>query len=347
MEIQFLDVGCGDAIHIRFIGTEGEPRNILIDGGTDKKDIYDKVLKKRIEDIVDTKKEKIDLWIISHIDDDHIGGVIRLLHDTALLDKVKLHEVQFWFNYSIHDLDTGLGKNNLKNVSQGILLRDYLLEHSNVVGQITDGMGTIDLWGVKATILSPNAKIHNALLAKWSKEEKIIKPNPPSELKVSDRNDYKTKIEDFDLNKEVVNPTIENASSIAVLLEANGEHILLTADSRASVLTKALKTINDGKKVKLKYMQVPHHGSRYNISKKMLELVDCSDYIISGDGFNKDNLPNKHTLVKILAANPGKEINFHITQKNVVTESIFKVDTKHTINLFFPQKGNDALKFTI
>ncbi len=74
LKITFVDVGQGDCILIQ------TPRgqNILIDGGKSIKEDFLKefLLKNRIG--------KIDLAVISHIHDDHIGGIINLLGEVNI-----------------------------------------------------------------------------------------------------------------------------------------------------------------------------------------------------------------------------------------------------------------------
>lgn len=346
MNIDFLDAGCADAIHINFIGDDKKTHNILIDGGSEKGNLYEKGLRKRIHEIINVRKEIIDIWIITHIDDDHIGGILRLLKDTELLEAVDLSRTTFWFNYSNWDYDSGIRTNNLKNVKQGITLRNYIIENSKIRESITDD-DIIDLWGAKAIILSPNNQKYNALLNVWKNEETKIRSSETSSLKINRKNDYNTKVEDFDISKEVKDASIENGSSIAFILQFNDESILFSADSHPDTLACSISRIYKNKKLKLKFMQIPHHGSRYNISNSLLKIIDCKDYIISADGFNRSNLPNKETFVKVLHANPHKIINFHITQKNELTQNIFKVDKDSQINLKFPDQGKNHLHFTI
>ncbi len=347
MEITFIDAGCGDAIHIRFLGDDKNTHNILIDGGTEKGSVYPEGLRKALEDIVSRPDEFVDLWILSHIDDDHIGGILRLLKDNELLLKVNLSRTKFWFNYTIWDYDTGIRDNDRKSTSQGIALRDYLLKNSILNESITNDLGTIDLWGAKVTILSPDQKNVDELIEKWGQEERRLREREVSSKKSARKNDYDKPIEEFNISKEHKKHSKENASSIAFLLEYNGASILLTADSEPEAIIAGLKRLNSGKPVKLDYMQLPHHGSKFNIRNELLELVKCSNYIVCSDGFNNANLPNKETFVKVLSANPEQEIQFFITQKNPLTKSIFDVDKAHKINLNFPEDGQRNLSFRI
>ncbi|KIO54657.1 MULTISPECIES: MBL fold metallo-hydrolase [Flavobacterium] len=347
MNIDFLDAGCADAIHINFKGTDDKTHNIIIDGGSEKSRLYESGLRKRLHEIANVRKEIIDIWIITHIDDDHIGGILRLLKDADLLKAVDLSRTTFWFNYSNWDYDTGIRSNNLKNVKQGITLREYLAAHSHVKQDITDSHPLIDLWGAKLIILSPDNAKYNSLLKLWKNEEVKMRDKEPSSLKSIRNNDYGRRIEDFDTSREVKDVSVENGSSISFMLQFNGESFLFTADSHPDVLVSAIRRKFGGQKIKLKHMQIPHHGSRYNTSNALLELVDCENYIISADGYNRSNLPNKETLVKVLRANPDKNINFFITQENELTRNIFKADPEFNTNLIFPQPGNSHLHFEI
>lgn len=94
LTIKFLSVGCGDGFSIRFRGDDHLFHNILVDGGVEKGDIYIETLRREIEEIIN-RGEYIDLWVISHIDDDHIGGILRFIKDSALIQKVDLSKLPF------------------------------------------------------------------------------------------------------------------------------------------------------------------------------------------------------------------------------------------------------------
>ncbi len=57
---------------------DGQPRNILIDGGLSRTYIHRKrpqILKKLLEKIKGTN-QRIDLLVLSHVDEDHIAGLL-------------------------------------------------------------------------------------------------------------------------------------------------------------------------------------------------------------------------------------------------------------------------------
>jgi len=76
MEIKFFQAECGDAASIRFLGNDNKYHNIFIDAGYER--TFRHALETEIQESI-KKNEQIDLWIISHIHDDHIGGIIKYI----------------------------------------------------------------------------------------------------------------------------------------------------------------------------------------------------------------------------------------------------------------------------
>ena len=88
-EIEMLPARQGDALWLEY-GDAAHPRRALIDAGTPE--TWD-ALQARIA-ALDPGDRHFELLIVSHIDKDHIGGVIPLLEDTAL--GITFGDV--WFN---------------------------------------------------------------------------------------------------------------------------------------------------------------------------------------------------------------------------------------------------------
>ena len=69
LEVDFLDVGQGDAILIKTPGGQ----NVLIDGGPDK------TVVKRLGENLPFWDKRIDLMILTHPHDDHVAGLVEVL----------------------------------------------------------------------------------------------------------------------------------------------------------------------------------------------------------------------------------------------------------------------------
>lgn len=185
------------------------------------------------------------------------------------------------------------------------------------------------------------------LIDKWSKEEIKIRKKAASKQKSSKENDYRIKIEDFDLSKFKEDSSEENGSSIAFLLQLRDKKIMFLSDSHPSIIVNSLKQLGFSKtnKLQMDLMQVPHHGSKHNINNELLGMIECSNFVISADGYNVHNLPNKEAIVRILkhSLQPPK---IFITHKNSSTTSIFNVDENMNKEvILFPEPSTRALIF--
>ena len=335
LTIKFFPVGCGDAISIRFLGNDNKYHNILIDGGY--QNMYPLGIKNEIQEIIQ-REECIDLWIITHIHEDHIGGIRQFVREKRLREKVDISKTTFWFNYSNYAIEVDIKESDYTSVNDGRKLRDFLKENSKLSEKITTEIVKKDFYGALITILSPDKNHYDKFIKDWKDKEQVLIEKEEAEFKTSEENDYETKIEDFDLSKFTEDNDVDNGSSIAFLFEYNNQKILFTADSHPSVLVNSLRQkYSKEKKLELDYMQIAHHGSKFNTSNPLLELIDCQKYIISGDGYNKHNLPNKETLVRVIKQNEDKAIDFYFTHNNDLMENIFHVDKNiKDVGLNFP-----------
>ncbi|MEJ5144859.1 MBL fold metallo-hydrolase [Sphingobacterium sp. MYb388] len=113
-------MNCGDAI--RIIQKKGKGKtvgNILIDSGYIN--TYN-VLKNGIRDIFDNKA-KIDLWVLTHLDADHINGAVKFLRDPEIHESDSIIK-ELWFNF--HDSFRVRRSNGYVSFGKGIKLKNDL-----------------------------------------------------------------------------------------------------------------------------------------------------------------------------------------------------------------------------
>lgn len=73
LTISTIRSGKGDCVHICFIGSSGQPHNIIVDSGpTSSAGEFRNLLTSIIR-----SGETLDALIITHYDDDHIGGILK------------------------------------------------------------------------------------------------------------------------------------------------------------------------------------------------------------------------------------------------------------------------------
>ena len=346
--LTILQAGHGDCILIR--GEFDEKfRNILIDGGPNKAYQYKRregALKKVLKTI-EAKGQKIDLLILSHVDDDHIAGLLSGFKNGGLLEKLT---EKVWFNSGklifehfdkVHDetnlLDFGSNRlgtdaDNFTSIGQGIKFEDYISKLGIWQYEIIQAGQVHELFGIKFTILSPNKEKLKKLLIKWEREQ-------PSSLTSLASNDYDKNFGELMLNdqfKEDSSP--HNGSSIAFIFEYAGKSLLLLGDAHNDVIVESLKEMgfSEENPLSLDYVKLSHHGSQYNTSSEFLKLISCQNYIISTDGL-RHGLPNKLTLARIAEKFPKVGLLFNYPD---LIEHIFsKEELAHLSNKGVTIKG--------
>ncbi len=340
LQLKIFQVRCGDAIRICY--GDSMDYNIFIDAGYLKS--YLKTIKKEINELKSTSK--IHLWILTHIDRDHINGAIAFLNDGSFNHKDILQDM--WFN-----LASGVPISSTSDkigFAEGIKVRDKLLELSISVDEnISNERGFHELGGAKITVLSPNAIGLDNLKTTWIEEE------AESDFTASKENDYSAIIEDLAKlpDEKENNADIANHSSIAFLFDYQSVRILFLGDAHSSVIVESLQNPKLGysaeKPCKVDYVKLAHHGSKWNYEHSLLNIIDCSNFIISANGGGTYNLPNKIVLAKILChpkRNLKKQISFIFNYDNRTLKSIFAVDedamTKYNFRCLYPEAEQNA-----
>ncbi|MDR6941680.1 ComEC/Rec2 family competence protein [Mucilaginibacter pocheonensis] len=346
MELRYLSVGCADAIHILLPGPGGRDQHILVDSGSERGD-YPGTLRQEMEAIA-ARGESIDRWIITHIDDDHIGGLLRFLSDTPLRNQLPLDHTEIWFNYCEPDPGLRLGNREKKSVGQAIRLRDYLRANSRLSEQLTTDSRPAAIGELQFTLLSPTAAKLEQLAAQWQLEEES---RTARQQKSARQSDYGIRLEAFDPDTQGTDPNVFNGSSIACLLDYRGKRVLLTGDSHPEVLVAQLKALGyadaDDRRLVLDHLQLAHHGSEANTSAELLRLIDCRRFVINANGI-KHNLPNKRLLARLRACYPGQQLQVYLTHDNRFTRSILAVDQPlQDLELIFPPAGQKYISLSL
>ncbi len=328
MTITFLPAFNGDCILISFIDAEGANRNILIDGGTPAS--YPRMLKPLYKDL----ENNIDLLVVTHIDDDHIGGIKKLFEDTQL-DKSRIKKV--WFNsggllnhYFGEDEDksraVSIVPDDITDMSlaQGNVLEAKLDQLTNVwVKKIIKAGDKINVHDCRVEILSPNDVTLKRLNQNWETETDI-----QVNMSGNVHDDFEVDIEDLIKRPFKEDTAIPNGSSIAFLMEINGIKGLLLGDAFPSVIVESLKGLGYSKdnKLNLDFVKISHHASKGNTSPELLDIISCNNFIICTNG-QKHGLPDKETLARVITSHPNCTLHFNY---NIYLEDLFTEKDKQT-----------------
>lgn len=358
MEIKFFQAECGDASCIRFLGNDNKYHNVFIDSGYER--TFRHVLENEIQNIV-SNNEAIDLWIISHIHDDHIGGVIKYIDTIKTGEHNDIVHQYFYNPPRIYDFEKSMKNiSEFVSIGQGDVFYEYLKLNNKLLDyDITNSVESIELYGLRLTILSPTANKLGSLRSKYpldsNKSLEREEHEEISEAVAPKQNDYKTFINNFDLDKWKEDNSVENGSSISVLAEFNNNTILWLADSHPSDIVSSLKKLgfNQDNKIVCDWVKVTHHGSKGNNSDALYNLIDCNNFLFSVNGENKHNLPSKECIARILRnkqRSKNSKYNFHFTYDNQTLRSIFNLENKsvfkeHNFEVFYCKEKSLTINF--
>lgn len=263
LEVYAYNAGKGDCIRIRFADTH----NIIIDSGVmrfapDFKRLCDRIL---------ASGETLDALILTHVDDDHIGGILSNLRHRAY--RCPFQEV--WMNWDGGEHAVG---DTLLSTRQNNEVHDRLVERNVPVIPMTRG-NQLQFHGAQIYTVWPesgqsgeqplNSRSRDTLLARHSDYHRSLSelaelPLPPKDT------------------------SCNNKQSIVFTFSYENRKLLFTGDAWAEDVVKA-----DGE---FDLIKLPHHGSARNISEAYCRGIKSSRFLICTDGIAH---PDKQTIAKL------------------------------------------------
>jgi beta-lactamase superfamily II metal-dependent hydrolase len=309
VSIEMLPAGHGDCLWIEY-GDGARTHRVLMDCGT--AGTYKDFLKARIERLPQNERE-FDLLILSHIDDDHIGGGIPLLKDAKSLG-VTIGDV--WFNGWRHLAPfAALGAKQgemfseliLQNVEQKRLKWNAWQDGKSIVLPDEGPLPACVLpGGMKLTLLSPSRDKLADLAPAWKKavEKEGMVPgdrDDARELLGGARETDSTDVQALADAEFTPDAAENNGSSIAVLAEYEGKRVLLAADAHAPLLVDSIRRLlrKEERKLTLDAFKLPHHGSQNNLNTALVQLLDCKHYLVSSNG-DRFKHPDRQAIGRVI-----------------------------------------------
>lgn len=333
----------GDCLILHY-GSKKDPGLMLIDGGPSK--VYQPHLKPRLAEIraarglSENASLPVDLLMVSHIDDDHIKGVLELTKELIEAKNsqqplsVKIKGV--WHN----TFDDIIG-NNPKELTAAVTaqfgpaslagdgeeVEGLDPDAAKVLASVAQGFRLRD--DTRALKLRINPEFKGKLVIAKGKAKKIDMGKKLKFTVVGPMNDEVVALQkdhDAFLKKQekkkgalaaFTDSSVANLSSIVVLAEVGKKRMLLTGDARGDKILEGLELIGllkkDGKsKIHVDIMKGPHHGSDRNVEQIFFERITADHYVFSGNGEHGN--PERETLEMLLAARGDKEkYTVHLT----------------------------------
>lgn len=293
--IDMLPAREGDCLVVTY-GEANAPRRILIDGG--RKGTYADL--KGYLAALPPAHRHFELLIVSHVDRDHIEGILSLFADPDAPATFR----DVWFNgyHHLHD-----GAFETFSPVQGEVLTEAL------VGRVRQDLGSwngafganykqavalaadespVDVeldGGMRLTLLSPSREKLAALIPQWEKScrDAGIVAGQAAREPAPEGFEFFAAIDIDALADEPFEPdaTKPNGSSVAVLATYGDKRALLAADAHADLLEASVNRLRDGTRpIDIDAFKIPHHGSRKNLSSSLLQMLRCRHYLVSTSG---------------------------------------------------------------
>jgi beta-lactamase superfamily II metal-dependent hydrolase len=345
--VHLLPAAFGDGILIEY-GQPGDEHYILIDGGP----YYNfEKLADAIKQVA-PKLQTIDLLVITHIDIDHIDGIITLLNQNNL--PYTINEV--WFN----------GYNELKTLEQikpsdwlGEVQGEYLsnlikkrkLVHNDTYFKgmavcVVDynSLPVVNITGgMELTILSPGINDLFTQRNAWKKaidkiggEEEIMK-----RWKKEKR--YPGDILGDELGgAEESDSSVPNRSSIAFLAKFDNKTVLFAADTPTDRMLKAIDPIlvkTKKERLTINGWKLAHHGSKKSTHTELMQKIDCNNMLISSNGARYFH-PDRECIENLLKINGNVNLYFNY-------KSDYNKEWEDKNNTYYPPEGKTGISVSI
>lgn len=307
--VEVLKAQYGDCIFVNIV-YGGQEYTIMIDGGLDatyqeRRRRQTGPLQEKLEKLKLAGKH-IDLLIITHVDYDHIGGVLKWF-ETDFPEDGFVRRI--WINDDVKIADpSDLDNSAVHEVSLLKLLDEHHVTYENL---IVAGKEAKFAWG-KIYVLAPNTADHNKIAAKVA-----------TNLDNKENTNYKKSI------KELVSEgwtadgmTPENDASIAILLHTNdGENDLFLGDANIDTVITSIDGLKDFEKpLHCMWVKLAHHGSKNNFKSDFLKIVNGENYIFSSNGDYYGH-PDKEVVAELIdKTNATLWFNYEERGKSMITK---------------------------
>ena len=308
LTVEMLGAEQGDALFVEW-GDPAKPKRMIVDAGIKR---TPNVVRNRIRELPEDQRT-FELLVVTHVDADHILGVIPLLGDEKLGATFK----DVWFNGWRH-----LDKDQVEPMGpvdgeELTFLLDGMTWNKAFKGRAVavPSKGKLPsrklAGGLTVTVVGPTVAELLNLKPEWEKVVKEAglepgrgrKPTPVEhddgleQLGPGDPPDVKALAE----AKFQSDGAEANGSSIVLLLDdGDGRTALLCGDAWPSTVLAGVERLLDGKKkLRLSAFKPPHHGSKKNLDLPLMRKIDAKDFLFSSNG-KKTAHPHSEAVARVL-----------------------------------------------
>lgn len=351
----------GDCLLLHY-GSRQNPKLALIDGGPSR--VYTQFLRRRLTDIrqahglASNQSLDIDLVMVSHVDDDHICGILDLTQ--SLIEEETAHRPlpfkirKVWHNTfddiignTPGDLQASIvaqfgaasfnGTFPTRHVESGVLNHDQ----GKILASVRQGHTLRN--DLRRLRIPLNGPFDNLVLAKGRRGStsneggglklKVIGPMRKELLDLQKKHDAYLRANNLGRRDAAAalaafsDKSVPNLASIVVLAQSSNKKILLTGDARGDKILEGMENaglISHSGSLKVDVLKVPHHGSDNNVTKQFFTRVKADHYVFCGDG--EYGNPERSTMEMLFDAKGQRHIHIYLTYPVDEIDSIRKQD---------------------
>lgn len=331
-DLYFLPAQHGDAFFLHCQKGD-EDGWIVVDGGPSRKK-NQSVFLQEVENL-----PRIDLMVLTHHDDDHIEGIRTYVNEHK--EDHPFPVKKLWVNCARHiDIQTG-GEMSAAHASSLAETLSKIQKDNEIkwCDYIRDDTDTGDISFADIEILSPSVDILKKYIVEY--EKRIGMEVTPEELPLTaeqEANDLTVSLEELaERPKTAPNEAkyshLVNMASITFILRCDDLSVLMLGDSFPQQIEDALtaKGYSKDNKLHVDFVKVAHHGSRVNISNGLLDMIDCTNYLISTNGGQgRSYHPTREALANIIChperdGNEKVHLHFNYTLRSIADKNGFKL----------------------
>jgi hypothetical protein len=330
-------------------GSQVRPVLVLIDGGP--KAVYGPHLRPRLKDIRAARglpthmPLPVDLLMVSHVDDDHIQGILDLMRDLRDASGTPLVQLRrIWHNSfediidnDPHDLTSSIQAQFGAAALDGQLPEDATVDRDDLDEEVVRStlkvlasipQGQRLRRDAEALSVQTNPEFDNHFVLANPREVAItqdltfVVAGPMAPELASLKKAHTAWLEE--LKKKGMTPdealaayvdtSVPNLSSIVAVARAGGKTILLTGDARGDRILQGLEQVDllaAGQTLHVDILKVPHHGSANNLETDFFRRVTADHYVFSGNG--KHGNPEREAMEMLFDARGAASFTVHLT----------------------------------
>ena len=311
IRVEMLPARLGDCLLVECLRSGRRPWRMLVDGGP--ADTWP-LLQARLDRLPATDPT-VDVAVVTHIDSDHIGGMIPFLAG----DFAREHVRDVWFNGRPH---LTRPRSAPRSVTQGETVTATLagapgaqpgmpwnlaFSGGAIATAVGSGIREVSIpGGPRITVLSPNAPRLAALGKVWFETlDKALHaaddrplPAPPGPL---------GDLTALAARRTAKDGTAPNGSSIALLVEHRAASLVLGADAFGPVLVESLRAVAQARGIPalaVYALKLPHHGSQANVIGELIVAAPARHYLVSSNGDTFGH-PDDIAIARVVTGAPG------------------------------------------